>query len=68
MVAEPGVITRIRSHMNMRVPDLGITATADAPDQRALPEPIVLIEVLSPSNGKDTWDNVWGVHHHPQRA
>jgi Uma2 family endonuclease len=41
------------------VPDLGITCTADAPGQRALPDPVVLIEVLSPGNAKDTWDNVW---------
>ena len=58
VVAEPGVITRIRAHMNMRVPDLGITATADAPGQRALPDPLVLIEILSPGNAKDTWGNV----------
>jgi Uma2 family endonuclease len=24
-----------------------------------LPDPIVLIEILSPGNAKDTWDNVW---------
>jgi Uma2 family endonuclease len=59
VVVEPGVITRIRSHMNMRVPDLGITAAADAPGQQALPDPIALIEILSPGNAKDTWDNVW---------
>jgi Uma2 family endonuclease len=55
----PGVITANLSHINMRIPDLGITATADEPSQRALPDPIVLIEILSPSNAKDTWDNVW---------
>jgi Uma2 family endonuclease len=59
VVAEPGVITRLRPQVNMRVPDLGITATADAPGQRALPDPIVLIEILSPGNAKDTWGNVW---------
>jgi Uma2 family endonuclease len=59
IVTEPGVVTRIRSHMNMRVPDLGITHTADAPGQQALPDPIALIEVLSPGNVPDTWDNVW---------
>lgn len=59
IVAEPGVITRIRSHMNMRVPDLGITRTPDAPGQQALPDPVALIEVLSPGNAADTWDNVW---------
>jgi Uma2 family endonuclease len=24
-----------------------------------LPDPIALIEILSPSNASDTWDNVW---------
>jgi Uma2 family endonuclease len=59
IVTEPGVITRIRSDINMRVPDLGVTRTADAPGQQALPDPIALIEVLSPGNTTDTWDNVW---------
>lgn len=59
VVAEPGIATRIRASTNLRVPDLGITGTADAPGQRTLPDPIVLIEVLSPGNATDTWDNVW---------
>jgi Uma2 family endonuclease len=59
IVTEPGVITRIRPDINMRVPDLGVTRTADAPGQQALPDPIALIEVLSPGNAADTWDNVW---------
>jgi Uma2 family endonuclease len=59
IVTEPGVVTRIRSHINLRVPDLGITRTADAPGQQALLDPIALIEVLSPGNASDTWDNVW---------
>ena len=59
IVTEPGVITLVRSHMNLRVPDLGVTATADAAGQQALPDPIVLIEILSPGNASDTWDNVW---------
>jgi Uma2 family endonuclease len=59
VVAEPGITTRIRASANLRVPDLGVTCTADAPGQHALPDPIVLIEVLSPGNKTDTWDNVW---------
>jgi Uma2 family endonuclease len=59
LVTEPGVNTRIRSHLNVRVPDLGITRTPDAPGQQALPDPVALIEVLSPGNAADTWDNVW---------
>jgi Uma2 family endonuclease len=59
IVTEPGVIARIRSDINLRVPDLGVTRTPDAPGQQALPDPIALIEVLSPGNAADTWDNVW---------
>ena len=59
VIGGPGVITGTLSHINMRIPDLGISSTADAPGQRALPDPIVLIEILSPSNASDTWDNVW---------
>jgi Uma2 family endonuclease len=52
------VITRIRASINMRVPDLGVTLAADEPGQHSLPDPVVLIEILSPGNAKDTWDNV----------
>jgi Uma2 family endonuclease len=41
------------------VPDLGVTCTPDAPGQQTLPDPILLIEILSPGNASDTWDNVW---------
>ncbi|MFZ1103778.1 MAG: Uma2 family endonuclease [Hyphomicrobiaceae bacterium] len=59
VVCDPGVITARHAHINMRVPDLGVTCTPDAPEHRALPDPVVLIEILSPSNAVDTWDNVW---------
>ena len=29
------------------------------PGQQILPDPILLIEILSPGNASDTWDNVW---------
>jgi Uma2 family endonuclease len=59
VVTDPGVITARHPQINMRVTDLGITCTPDAPDHRALPDPVVLVEILSPSNATDTWDNVW---------
>jgi Uma2 family endonuclease len=59
VVAEPGIATRVHARTNLRVPDLGVTSIADAPDQRTLPDPILLIENLSPGNARDTWDNVW---------
>jgi Uma2 family endonuclease len=59
VVCAPGVITAKHAHINMRVPDLGVTCAPDAPADRALPDPVVLIEILSPSDATDTWDNVW---------
>jgi Uma2 family endonuclease len=59
VVGEPGVITQTRAYIDLRVPDVGVTGVADAPGQRTLPDPVVLIEILSPSNAADTWDNVW---------
>jgi Uma2 family endonuclease len=59
VVTEPGVMVRIRSDRNVRVPDLGVSCTADAPGQQTLPDPVVLIEILSPSNAREAWDNVW---------
>ena len=59
VVTEPAIETRIRAKLNMRVPDLGVTCAPDAATQIALPDPILLIEIMSPGNKKDTWDNVW---------
>ena len=59
VVIEPGVIPRIRSQANMRIPDLAVTCEADDPGIHAMIEPILLIEVLSVSNEAETRANVW---------
>jgi Uma2 family endonuclease len=59
IVTEPAVATRVRANVNLRVPDLGVTCTPDGAGQNTLPDPVVLIEILSPGNARDTWDNVW---------
>jgi Uma2 family endonuclease len=56
---EPGVLTRVRADIDVRVPDVGVTCTRLAPGQQVWPDPILLIEVLSPGNAADTWENVW---------
>ena len=58
VVANPGVVPRVRSDRNMLIPDIGITC-APPSTERALPEPVVLIEILSPSNEAETRANVW---------
>ena len=55
---EVGVVTRERPN-TVRVPDVGVTRTPVPSGQQAWPDPVVLIEILSPSNASDTWENVW---------
>lgn len=56
--AQPGIVPRLHSNRNYRVPDLGVTC---APPQVApmMPEPVLLIEILSPSNEAETRANIW---------
>lgn len=59
VITEPAVEARMRARSNVRVPDLGVSCAPDAPGQVYLPDPILLIEIMSPGNKQDTWDNVW---------
>jgi Uma2 family endonuclease len=59
IVVEPGVIPRVRSDANMRVPDLAVSCEIPGGGQRALTEPCLVVEILSPSNESETRENVW---------
>ncbi len=58
VITTPGVTPRAKADTNQRVPDLGVTC-APAKADRTLPEPILLVEILSPSNEAKTRANVW---------
>ena len=58
LVVAPGVQPRLRSSWNYRVPELGVTCVPNTQGQRMAPDPILLIEILSPSNVADTWGNI----------
>lgn len=58
VVASPGVQPRVRAEWNFRIPDLGVTCAPNRPGEIMTPDPVLLVEVLSPSNAQDTWENV----------
>src|SRR5262249_40286851 len=58
LVVAPGVIPRIRARDNVRIPDLGVSCTP-YDGGHTLTEPVLLVEILSPSNAAETWANVW---------
>ncbi len=57
-VVNPGVEPRLQANWNYRVPEIGVTCTEHRNDVHLMPSPILLVEILSPSNADDTWDNV----------
>jgi Uma2 family endonuclease len=59
IVATPGVISASRSEINMLIPDLAVTCSPVQRGDRALTNPVLLIEILSPGNQSETWMNVW---------
>jgi Uma2 family endonuclease len=59
VVIAPGVIPHMFAEHNMRVPDLGVTGTPYETEQAVLPEPVLLVEILSPTNQPKTRTNVW---------
>jgi Uma2 family endonuclease len=58
VIVAPGVVPNLLSAHNVRIPDLGVTCVPVAPGQSVLSDPILLIEILSPSNALKTWSNV----------
>jgi Uma2 family endonuclease len=59
VVDAAGVVPRIRADSNVRIPDLAVTCTETQEEEHTIGEPILLVEILSPSNRSETWINVW---------
>jgi Uma2 family endonuclease len=55
----PGIVPRVQSDINIRIPDLAVTCSPALPGDTALRDPVLVIEILSPSNRAETWTNVW---------
>ena len=58
LLSQPGIVPRIRSDRNFRIPDLGVTCAPPA-DGLMVPDPILLIEILSPRDEAQTRASIW---------
>ena len=62
--ARTGIRSPIQPQMhandNVRAPDLAVTC-APPSKSKIFPDPVLIIEVLSPSNQKDTWDSIYAM-------
>ena len=59
VMTEGAVVPRLRANMNLRVPDLVVTCVPIAQGQITVPEPVLLVEILSLSNEMETREKVW---------
>ena len=57
-VIGPGVVPRALGAMNDRIPDLAVTCEPPTRDQM-IHQPVLLVEILSPSNEVETNANIW---------
>ena len=55
----PGVVPATMAAHNMRVPDLVVSCSPFELTQPAPIDPVLIVEIRSPSNRADTWANVW---------
>jgi Uma2 family endonuclease len=58
VITTPGVVPRRQPDRNFLIPDLAVTCSAADMAGKALRDPVLLIEILSPSNHAETWANV----------
>ena len=59
LVVTPGVLPHVQAAHNMRVPDLAVTCSDYGVEETGLTDPVLIVEILSPSNQAETWANVW---------
>ncbi len=59
VITTPGIIPRILSDRSVLIPDLAVTCSAADLTAKVVNEPVLLVEILSPSNQSETWRNVW---------
>ncbi len=58
-VTEPGIVPRALAANNVRIPDLAVTCTGYVTEEATLSDPVLIVEILSPSNEAETWSNIW---------
>lgn len=58
VLTNPGVIPAFRAHRNFFIPDAAVTCDPSDIDAPGLRNPLLIVEILSPSNHAETWRNI----------
>lgn len=57
-VTEGGVVPRLNPRHNARVPGLVVTCAPRDVKRKTVTDPVLLVEILSPSNESETWESI----------
>ncbi len=55
---EVGVVPKWDPKHNVRVPDLTVTCSPLTPGEKNFPNPILIVQIMSPTNEEDTWESI----------
>lgn len=56
---EAPIRPRMRADVNVRAPDVAVTCVPKSANEKFFPDPTLIVDVLSPSNGRETWESIW---------
>jgi Uma2 family endonuclease len=59
VLANPGVVPRVQAEHNVRIPDLAVICSEYESEEPVIADPVLIVEILSPSNEAETSANVW---------
>lgn len=59
VIVTPGIVPHVRANENFRIPDLAVTCTRYETEEYDVSNPVLIVEILSPSIRAETWQNVW---------
>ncbi|MDX2289035.1 MAG: Uma2 family endonuclease [Hyphomicrobiaceae bacterium] len=58
VAAEAGIKPVFDARRNVRIPDITVTCSEATPRDHLVSEPLLIVEILSPSNEDDTWESI----------
>ncbi|MFZ0507321.1 MAG: Uma2 family endonuclease [Methylocella sp.] len=59
VLANPGVVPKVQAEHNVRIPDLAVICSKYEAEEPVIADPMLIVEIPSPSNEAETWANVW---------
>ena len=57
-LTNPGIVPTFQASRNFFIPDVAVTCSETDTDPAALHHPVLVVEILSPSNHAETWRNI----------